>query len=118
MAVLLVTSASAANRGVTFTGIGFHPNSGPYPYSSVVSMDPAGTFFMANPSYSGNYCIEWTREGGWGTQIGQSTSVCRISAEGTVMGTGVENLWNPIPADRAMARTAARTVPAPTRWSA
>jgi hypothetical protein len=77
-------------------------------------MNPDGTVFMANPSFGGNYCIEWTREGGWGTQIGASSSACRISSEGTIMAgglypdsdpgyawpgtwTGVENVWDPIP---------------------
>jgi hypothetical protein len=120
VAVLLATSAFAANRGVTFTGIGFHPQPGQFPASSVVSMNPQATIFMVNPAFSGNYCIEWTREGGWGTQVGTSQSVCRISEEGTIMAngiypgsnpaytspatwTGVENVWDPIPTQAGFA---------------
>lgn len=88
LAAILATSAFAANRGVTFTPIGFHPVPGPNPFSSVNSMNPEGTVFMVNPSWAGNYCIEWTRENGWGTQVGESTSTCRISSGGVVMGTG------------------------------
>jgi len=115
VAVLLVTSASAANRGVTFTGIGFHPDPGPYPASNIYSMNPQGTVFMATPTYYGNYCFKWTREGGWGTEVGEATSSCRISSNGTIMASGLypgsdppaawpgtwlgePNLWNPIPA--------------------
>jgi hypothetical protein len=88
VAVILATSAFAENRGVSFTPIGFHPNPGQFPYSAVTAMNPEGTIFMVNPAYSGNYCIEWTREGGWGTQVGESTSTCRLSSGGVVMGTG------------------------------
>ena len=112
-AVLLATSASAANRGVTFTGVGFIENPGNLPASAVWAMNPQGTVFQVTPTYYGNYCFLWTREAGWGTEIGQSNSVCRISADGTIMGTGLypgsdpgygwpgtwagePNLWNPI----------------------
>jgi hypothetical protein len=78
-------------------------------------MNPQGTVFMATPTYFGNYCFEWTREGGWGTEIGEALSVCRISADGTIMASGLypgsdppyawpgtwagaPNLWDPIPA--------------------
>jgi len=114
-AVLLSTSAFSANRGVTFTGIGFHPDPGPFPASNIYSMNPQGTVFMATPTYFGNYCFEWTREGGWGREIGEALSVCRISADGTIMASGLypgsdpayawpgtwagaPNLWDPIPA--------------------
>ena len=113
-AVLLATSASAANRGVTFTGIGFIEDPGPFPASAIWDMNPQGTVFMASPTWFGNYCFTWTRENGWGTEVGQSDNYCRISAEGTIMGTGLvpgsdpaylsagtwagaPNLWNPIP---------------------
>jgi hypothetical protein len=88
VAVVLATSAFAENRGVSFTPIGFHPQPGPNPASSVTAMNPDGTVFLVNPALFGNYCIEWTRENGWGTQIGESTSTCRISSGGAVMGTG------------------------------
>lgn len=64
VAVLLITSASAANRGVTFTSIGFIDDPGPFPASAIWSMNPQGTVFMATPTWFGNYCFEWTRDGG------------------------------------------------------
>jgi hypothetical protein len=114
LAVLLATSAFAANRGVTFTGIGFIENPGPFPASNIYSMNPQGTVFMATPTWYGNYCFQWTREGGWGTEVGEATSPCRMSANGTIMASGLypgsdpayawpgtwlgePNLWNPIP---------------------
>ncbi len=116
VAVLLITSASAANRGVTFTSIGFIDDPGPFPASAIWSMNPQGTVFMATPTWFGNYCFEWTRDGGWGTEIGEATSSCRISANGTIMASGLypgsdpayawpgtwagaPNVWDPIPAD-------------------
>jgi hypothetical protein len=119
VAAVLATSAFAANRGVTFTAIGFHPDaSGPFIASNIYSMNPQGTVFMATPTYFGNYCFKWTREGGWGTEIGEATSACQMSANGTIMATGLypgsdpayawpgtwagaPNVWNPIaaPAD-------------------
>jgi len=115
VALLLATSASAGNRGVTFTGIGFIQDPGPYPASVVWSMNPQGTVFLVSPTWFGNYCMVWTREGGWGTWIGESDGLCRISANGTIMGTGLypgadppylwpgtwagaDGLWDPIPA--------------------
>jgi hypothetical protein len=114
VAALLATSASAGNRGVTFTAIGFIDNPGPYPASNIWSMNPQGTVFMASPTYFGNYCFKWTREGGWGTEIGAADGACRMSSGGTIMagglfpgsdpgyawpGTwaGAPNVWNPIP---------------------
>jgi len=116
VAAVLATSAFAANRGVTFTSIGFIDNPGPFPASAIYSMNPQGTIFMASPNYFGNYCFEWTREGGWGTEVGEATSACRISANGTIMASGLypgsdpayawpgtwagaANVWNPIPPD-------------------
>ena len=110
----LAKPAPPADRGATFTGVGFHPEPGPYPSSAVWSMNPQGTIFMTSPSYFGNYCFEWTREQGWGTEVGQSYSVCQISKKGTIMGEGLvpgsdpaylsagtwagaPNVWNPIP---------------------
>ena len=116
VAALMVTSASAANRGVSFTPIGFHPDAtGPFLSSNIYSMNPQGTVFMATPTFFGNYCFQWTREGGWGTEIGEATSACQMSANGTIMASGLypgsdpayawpgtwqgqPNLWSPIPA--------------------
>lgn len=116
VAVLLVSSASAANRGVTFTSIGFIDDPGPFPASAVTSMNPQGTVFIASPSYFGNYCFMWTYEDGWSTEIGDSSSFCRMSYDGTIMASGLypgsdpgyawpgtwlgePNLWDPIPAN-------------------
>ena len=114
LAVVLATSAFAENRGVRFTGIGFLEDPGPWPASVVWDMNPQGTVFLVSPNYFGNYCMIWTRENGWGTWIGESTNYCRISADGTIMGTGLypgsdpayasagtwagaADVWNPIP---------------------
>jgi hypothetical protein len=142
--VLLATSASADNRGVSFTGTGFI--SGPacvggtnpgaacttnanctgggrcqVPSSSVWEMNADGTLFLASPASSGTYMVEWTRENGWGDQIGAISGTTRMSPSGaTIMGngvypgsnpayawpgvwTGVLNVWNPIPADPSYA---------------
>jgi len=89
VAVLLTTSAFAANRGVSFTPIGFHPDPGPFPASNIYSMNPQGTVFMATPTWFGNYCFKWTREAGWGTEVGEATSPCFISRNGTIMADGL-----------------------------
>jgi hypothetical protein len=96
VAVVLATSAFAENRGTTFTPIGFIDPPGNFPYSAVTAMNPEGTIFMANPSYFGNYCVEWTKANGWGTQIGASTSVCKLASDGTVMATGAYPPENPL----------------------
>jgi hypothetical protein len=59
-------------------------------------MNPEASIFLVNPSYFGNYCIEWTPEGGWGTQIGASTSACKLATNGAVMGTGAYPPENPL----------------------
>jgi hypothetical protein len=108
---LLATSAFAANRGVSFTPIGFIEDPGPWPASTIFSMNPEGTVFMANPAAWGNYCVKWTKDGGWGEQVGDSGSVCFIADDGTIAGDGYEpygyaypgywtgtvNEWDPIP---------------------
>jgi len=116
LAVLLATTASAENRGVTFTHIGYLGDPGPFPASAVTSMNPDGTVFIASPTYFGNYCFTWTPDGGWGTEIGEATSICRMSSNGTIMASGLypgsdpgyawpgtwagaPNVWDPIPAD-------------------
>jgi len=96
VAALLTTAAFAANRGVTFTSIGFIDPPGNFPYSSVTGMNPDNSIFMVNPSYFGNYCVEWTRAGGWGTQIGSASSYCKLSGNGTVMASGVYPSSNPL----------------------
>jgi hypothetical protein len=96
LAAMLAAPALAANRGVTFTPIGFIDPPGAFPYSAVTAMNPEGTVFMANPSFLGNYCVEWTRENGWGTQIGSASSTCRIASNGTVMASGVYPTSNPL----------------------
>ena len=89
LAVLLVTSASAANRGVSFTGIGFIEDPGPFPASQVWDMNADGTIFLVSPSFRGTYATFWTREGGWGELIGAASGY-RISSTGdTVMGNGL-----------------------------
>jgi hypothetical protein len=87
-ALLLATSTFAENRGVTFTPIGFHPTPGPNPASGVIAMNPQGTRFIVIPTPGQAYCMEWTREGGWGTQFGESLTTCRMSEGGVVIGTG------------------------------
>jgi len=134
---LLATSAFADNRGASFTGIGFI--SGPLcvaganagnpcttnadcpgsrcqaPASQVWDMNADATLFMVSPSFAGTYMTLWTREGGWGDQIGSVSGIARLSASGnTVVGngiypgsspayawpgtwTGVVDVWDPIP---------------------
>ncbi len=115
VAVLLATTASAANRGVTFTGIGFIENPGPQPASSIWDMTPDGTVFLVSPTPYGTYMAKWTRENGWGDLVGNISGTIRIAADGTVMGngiypgsnpayawagtwTGVTDVWDPLPA--------------------
>jgi hypothetical protein len=50
LAAVLVTSAFAGDRGVTFTPIGFIDDPGPYPASQVYNMNPQGTIFMVTPT--------------------------------------------------------------------
>lgn len=114
--VLLATSASADNRGVSFTGIGFIQNPVPSTASSVWAVSPDGTVFLASPASNGGYITKWTREGGWGELIGSISGWSRISADGTVMSsgiypgsspayawpgtwTGVVDVWTPITPD-------------------
>jgi uncharacterized membrane protein len=115
-AIVFTTTVFAANRGVTFTGIGFIEDPGAFPSSAAWSMNPQGTVVMASPTFFGNYCVHWTQENGWGALVGESVGECQVSANGTIMGTGiypgsdpaygwpgtwagVADLWDPIPAD-------------------
>src|SRR5688572_3155650 len=90
-AVLLANSAFAANRGVSFTGIGFisgptcagGPNAGNpctvnancpgsscrQPASSVWDMDADGTVYLVSPAQNSTFAALWTPEGGWGDLI-------------------------------------------------
>src|SRR5262245_22862335 len=86
---LLATSVFADNRGVSFTGIGFIPNPGPRPASMVLSMNPEGTVFVASPTSNASYAVLWTRDGGWGTQIGSVTGFTCLSSGGAVMSNGI-----------------------------
>ncbi len=95
VAVLLTTSAFAQSRGVTFTPIGFIDPPGPFPASSILAMNPQGTIFVASPSFRSSYAVLWTREGGWGTQIGNVAPPIRISEDGTVMSSGIYPDSNP-----------------------
>jgi hypothetical protein len=111
VAALLVTSAFAANRGVEFTPIGFIDDPGPWPASAIYSMNPSGTVFMASPSPFGNYCVQWTKDGGWGTEVGNAGGVCYLAEDGTIAADGYEpygydypgywlgevDQWDPIP---------------------
>jgi hypothetical protein len=93
MAILLASSAHAVNRGVEFTRIGFIEDPGPWPASTIFSMNPSGTVFMANPGAYGNYCVQWTREGGWGTHVGSAGSVCNITDDGIIGANGAMIDW-------------------------
>ncbi|HEX5041267.1 MAG TPA: hypothetical protein VFV75_00065 [Candidatus Polarisedimenticolaceae bacterium] len=117
VAVLLATSASAANRGVSFTGTGFisgplcvaGPNAGQpcttnaqcpssrcqVPSSSVWDMDAAGSVFLVSPAQSGAYAAFWTRENGWGDLIGNANSYIVSPSGNTVMGNGIYPGSNP-----------------------
>jgi len=72
-------------------------------------MNPQGTIFMATPTPWGNYCVQWTMEGGWGTKVGSASSLCHIGTDGSIMADGITNgvaqashwlgevnLWDPI----------------------
>ena len=85
---VLATSAFAANRGVSFTGIGFIEDPGDWPASAIYSMNPEGTIFMATPSVYGNYCVKWTKDGGWGEHVGSAGSVCFLTNDGTIGANG------------------------------
>jgi hypothetical protein len=99
LAIILATSAFAANKGVSFKPIGFiHPwDPGPYPASLVTGMTADGSMLLTSPSPYGAYCtltdpetLEWTLIGGTAGQ-------CVISADGsTVMSTmpDPETGWN------------------------
>lgn len=89
VAVLLTTSAFAQSRGVTFTPIGFVDPPGPFPASNVLAMNPSGTVFVASPSFRSTYGFLWTREEGWGAEIGNLTPPVRLSEEGTIMTSGI-----------------------------
>lgn len=95
VALLLTTSAIAQDRGVKFTPIGFIDEPGPFPASSVLAMNPQGTVFVVSPSFRFGYATFWTREGGWGEQIGSVSPPVRLSAEGTLMSSGVYPGSNP-----------------------
>ncbi|MCU0229922.1 MAG: hypothetical protein MUC67_00950 [Acidobacteria bacterium] len=94
-ALLLTTSAFAQSRGVTFTPVGFIDPPGPFPASSVLAMNPQGTVFVASPDYRSGFGVLWTREGGWGDLIGSFAPPVRLSAEGTVMSSGIYPGSNP-----------------------
>lgn len=92
---LLATSASAANRGVTFTPIGFIQNPAPSNYSQVWDMNPEGTVFLVSPSSAGAYTVLWTREGGWGELVGNG-GPGDMSSGGVIMGNGIYPGSNPL----------------------
>ena len=117
LAALLATSTFAANRGVSFSGIGFiHPwDPGPYPASMVWGMTDDGATLLTSPSWSGSYAtlttypgLEWTLVGGAaGYQIsGDGTVIMAGSLAGpngegrSGQWAGAENQWDlfPMPA--------------------
>ena len=53
-------------------------------------MNPQGTIFMVTPTPYGNYCVMYTMEGGWGTEIGEASGLCHIAEDGTIMGDGYD----------------------------
>jgi hypothetical protein len=116
-AVLLANSAFAANRGVSFTGVGFisgplcvaGPNAGQpctvnadcpssrcqVPASSVWDMNADGTLFLVSPASAGTYAVYWTPEGGWGDLIGNASSYQLSPSGNTVMANGIFPGSNP-----------------------
>lgn len=114
LAIVLATTASAANRGVSFTGVGFIQNPAPSNASQIWDMNADGTIFLASPSQFGTYATFWTRAGGWGDLIGNASGFYISDSGATVMGnglypganyawpgtwTGTVDVWNPLPAD-------------------
>ena len=95
VAVLLTTSAFAQSRGVRFTPIGFIDPPGNFPASNVLAMNTQGTVFVASPDYRNGYAVLWTKEGGWGTQIGSMAPYIRLSEDGTIMSNGIYPGSNP-----------------------
>jgi hypothetical protein len=95
VAILLATSASAGSRGVEFTGIDFHPDdTRPYPLSRAYNMSPDGSIIMVSPDWS-NYCFMWTKDGGWGTEVGEAGSLCYVTNDGEVAGDGPNyDIWD------------------------
>jgi uncharacterized membrane protein len=116
-AVLLANSAFAANRGVSFTGIGHisgplcvaGPNAGQacttnadcpssrcqVPASSVWDMNADGTLFLVSPASNGAYAVYWTPEGGWGDLIGNASTYQLSPSGNTVMANGIFPGSNP-----------------------
>lgn len=93
---LLATSAFAANRGVQFTSIGFIQNPGTNPASSVWEMNPDGTVFIVAPNPAATFLVKWTREGGWGEQVGSGNpGTSAMSAGGVIMSDGIFPGSNP-----------------------
>jgi len=89
-AVLLATSASADNRGASFTPVGFIDEPGQYPFSCVMASSPDGTQFLVSPSFRYVYASKWTREGGWGENVGAYASTFpAIASDGTIMANGL-----------------------------
>ncbi|HEX6853250.1 MAG TPA: hypothetical protein VF139_17775 [Candidatus Polarisedimenticolaceae bacterium] len=95
LVAFLATSAFAANRGVTFTPIGFIQNPAPSNYSSVWDMNPEGTVFLVSPNASGAYTTLWTREDGWGALVGNG-GPGDMSSGGVIMGNGIYPGSNPL----------------------
>ena len=113
LAALLATSTFAANRGVSFSGIGFiHPwDPGPYPASMVWGMTDDGQTLLTTPDWGGRYAtlttypgLEWSLVGGCtGFSISGDGSAIMASApddEGMLRASvwnGTENDWTPLP---------------------
>ena len=89
LVALLATSAFAANRGVSFSGIGFiHPwDPGPYPASMVWGMTDDGATLLTSPSWSGSYATLTTYPGLEWTLVGAAGSY-EISGDGTAIFAG------------------------------
>ena len=87
IAIILTTSAFAANKGVSFKPIGFiHPwDPGPYPASLVLGMDADGSTLVTSPSPYRGYCtLTESADLTW-TLVGGNYGGCTISADGTTV---------------------------------
>ena len=92
LALLMVTSASAANRGIDFIPMGFYDFGNPniLPYSAGWQITADGSYITGVPSPFGG-CMSWTKETGWDVISLDNASICYISDDGSEMSSEIAN---------------------------
>lgn len=90
LALLMVTSASAANRGIDFIPMGFYDFGDPnvLPYSAAWDMTADGSYITGVPSPFGG-CMSWTKDGGWELISLDNASLCFIDDAGVEMSSEI-----------------------------